>query len=184
MGFKASEDNIPMVPACGEGIPEIYKIKQIDRPPIPDARAPVLVAFFMNKPQTNGPRKNAPMAPQEIPNMATMVSTLRKARVTDNMIKNALANLISRVKVPSLAFLLIKPWYRSLVSDELEINTRAARVDMDAERIRSKIMTDNDSGITLARSSGIKRSKIGFPRSNASGLDSGVRNTLVVDPMK
>ena len=72
----------------------------------------------------------------------------------------------------------------SFATEELEISTNAARVDMDADSIRSSTRIESDSGITLASNYGIKASKIGFPFWKASGVLSGERKNRVVAPVK
>ncbi len=71
------------------------------------------------------------------------------------------------------------------MSDELDISTSAASVDMEADRISSRMITDSDSGITLAKSSGIRRSYIGTPALNtcANSGSPGDKKILVVEPM-
>ena len=72
----------------------------------------------------------------------------------------------------------------SLATEELDISTSAARVDMDADRISSRIRTDSDPGITLESSSGIRASKTGLPPLKAPGVRSGLRKILLVAPVK
>jgi len=67
---------MPIVPAWGDGIPFRYRIKQAASPKIDEENAPNLVIRLLNKPQTNGPRNAAPIDPQEIPKIATMVAGL------------------------------------------------------------------------------------------------------------
>jgi len=65
------------------------------------------------------------------------------------------------------------------------MSTSAARVDIEADRISSRIITESDSGITLARSSGISLSYMGIPLLNTwlnSGSE-GDMNMRVVDPI-
>jgi hypothetical protein len=73
IGLMHSEIIIPIVPACGEGIPLKYRIRQVLNPKIDDENAPNFVIRLLNNPQTNGPRKAAPIEPQEIPRIATIV---------------------------------------------------------------------------------------------------------------
>jgi len=73
IGLTHSEIIIPIVPAWGEGIPLKYNNKQVDNPRIEEVNAPSFVIFLLNNPQTNGPRKAAPIEPQEIPRIATIV---------------------------------------------------------------------------------------------------------------
>ena len=60
----------------------------------------------------------------------------------------------------------------------------AASVDIDADKIKSSIRTDNDPGTTFAIISGIKASTIGLPFEKAAGVVSGERKNLVVAPVK
>ena len=65
------------------------------------------------------------------------------------------------------------------------MSTRAARVDMEADRINKSMMMESDSGMTLVRSSGINASTLGLPLSrNAAGEACGLRKTRVVEPRK
>ena len=74
-----------------------------------DARAPNLFTYFVNNPQMNGPKNVAPMAPHDIPSIATMESGFNRAMITDKRTKNTLENLIKFVSFLSEIFLLINP---------------------------------------------------------------------------
>jgi len=63
-----------------------------------DEIAPTLFALFVNNPQINGPRKTDPMAPQEIPRIATIVSGLMNASITEINTKAAFENRINIIK--------------------------------------------------------------------------------------
>ena len=82
-GFTINEIPMPIVPACGEGIPKMYKTRQAPKPKTDEYNAPYLLAFFQNNPQINGPKKAEPMAPQDIPRIATIVSGLERAIIMD-----------------------------------------------------------------------------------------------------
>lgn len=132
----------------------------------------------------NGPKNAAPTAPQDIPKMVTMVDGFKNANSTDNSTNTPLNRRISAVNFASLTLGLIKPEYTSLAIDELEINTNAAKVDMEAARINSNINTDSISGITCTSNSGIKASNIGFPSLKAFGVLLDDKKNRVVDPVK
>ena len=64
---------MPIVPACGDGVPCAYKTRHTVRPTTDDDMAPTLFMRLVNNPQMNGPRKTAQIAPQDIPRILTMV---------------------------------------------------------------------------------------------------------------
>jgi len=130
----------------------------------------------------NGPRKKAPMAPQLIPRISTITSISTQASITASKMKAALIQRINLTSERSLMSLFTKPAQKSFENEELDIKTKEARVDMEAERISSKMMPERDSGIMLVRSSGISLSKSGLPSINAFGVFSGLRKTCVVAP--
>jgi len=72
----------------------------------------------------------------------------------------------------------------SLETEELEIRTRAAKVDIDADNTKSKIRMDSAGGTTRANNSGIKASNKGWPFLNALGAVAGERNSLKAEPVK
>ena len=185
-GTNAREDSIPMLPACGTIFaPQVKNsTRQIVSPPTEAPTAPTLLTFLLNIPQMKGPKKTEAIAPHEIARIVTITAGLKEARIMESKIKNTLPALIRIVKVLSEASFLINPWYRSFVIAELEIRTNAARVDIEADRMRSRITTERAAGITVTRSSGINMSKTGLPFTNASGLLSGERNILVNAPVK
>ena len=102
----------------------------------------------------------------------------------DEWTTQALENLIINVNLVSEIPFSTKPAYKSFTIEELEIKTKAARVDIDADTISNNMRTDSDSGITLANNSGISTSKTGFPFTNAAGAFSGDKNSRVVAPVK
>ena len=71
------ETIIPIVPAWGDGIPAAYRIRQVPNAKTDAEIAAHLFVFFQNNPQIKGPRKTEPIAPQEMPKMATMVAGLK-----------------------------------------------------------------------------------------------------------
>lgn len=108
-GFTINETIIPIVPACGEGMPLTYKEIHTVNPIIPDDNPPNLLVHFMKRPPMKGPRKNDPIAPHETPKMATIESGLINAIITDINTKRILAIRIKRVRPLSLTSLFIYP---------------------------------------------------------------------------
>ncbi len=175
---------MPMVPASGEDDPLIYRKRHVPNPITAEEIAPNLLAVLVNNPHKKGPKNTEPIAPQDIDNMATIVSGLKYANITERRMKKTLAYLISMVSRSSDTSFAINPAYKSFITAELEISTKAAKVDMDADKISSNMITDKNSGITCANNSGIKASKIGLPFSNALGVVCGDKNNRVVAPVK
>jgi len=100
---------MPIVPDSGEECPLIYKTIQTESPSTDELIAPALFAFFKKSPQIKGPKKTDPIAPHEIPKIATIVAGLNKAKTTDNNIKKALDTRIIKVKLLSVAFAFTNP---------------------------------------------------------------------------
>ncbi len=82
---------------------------QIPKPPTEPAIAPMRVIFLLNNPQMKGPRNTDAIAPQEMERIVTITAGLRKARIMESNMKNALPILTSEVSCLSLAFLFINP---------------------------------------------------------------------------
>lgn len=108
-GLVISETSMPIVPACGAGVPVAYSPRQVPKPATDEAIAPAFVIQLQRIPHTNGPRNAAPIAPHEIERMDTMVAGRRYARTTDKHTKPALHKRIKRVRRLSETPLLTKP---------------------------------------------------------------------------
>lgn len=97
-GQEARETIMPTVPAAGDPAPNTYMVRQTDNASIELEIAPTRVALRQNRPQTKGPRKAEPIAPQETANMATIVPGRAQARTTESKMNPALAMRISLVR--------------------------------------------------------------------------------------
>ena len=71
--------------------------------------APVFETHFVKSPQMNGPRNTAPIAPQDTPNILTIVAGLKYANITASRINTAEITRIKSVNLLSSDPLLIKP---------------------------------------------------------------------------
>ena len=108
-GLTTSETIIPIVPASCELIPNMYKLRQVTNPITEEEIAPNLFTLLLKSPQMKGPKNTEPIAPHDIPKIATIESGFNKAIITDIKTKKALPKRIKRVSLPSLMFLLINP---------------------------------------------------------------------------
>ena len=77
MGQEPRETSMPIVPDWGEGILNIVSRIHALRPKKADIIAPILLTCRLKSPQIKGPRKEDPIAPQEIPKIKTMVAGLK-----------------------------------------------------------------------------------------------------------
>ena len=103
-GASTSDTNIPIVPACGDGVPVTYRVRQVASPRIDELHAPSGVARFQRSPDRYGPRKADPIAPHEIPRIATIVDGLKYASTTEIATKPALQTRIISVRFLSDTF--------------------------------------------------------------------------------
>ena len=185
-GTRIMEASIPIDPACGTilGPQSKKRTRQIANPPTAAEIAPNLFVQLLNMPQIKGPRATDAIAPQEITRIVTMIAGFIYARIIARRMNTTLLILIILVKVLSEAFLLMNPLYISSVRVALDTRTRAASVDLEADKISNNMMTVRAGGITVEKSSGIKASNLGTPAIKASGLWVGVINILVRAPVK
>ena len=83
---------------------------------------------------------------------------------------------------------MIKPHVKvGVTTDELDIRTNAAKVDIEADKIKIRIIIVNDSGTTIFKSSGITASgskTLASPIGNVNGAFPGFKKTRDVEPIK
>ena len=149
MGTRIKLPSMAMAPATMEDPNNGTKIFKtvMPTPKIKLIQTAALVTRFQYKPYMKGAKKAPAKAPQEIPISCAMKVGGLRAKITERTMKKMIKPLMQSIFLFSLIFLTTAPLIKSRVKVELEVKTKDAKVDMEAESTKTITMPIMISGV-------------------------------------